>query len=466
MRRRTVTPVQGEPNHRVDHGAYAVRAVPGLVGLTGTCLALGYLTPSNPVVAGILLALFLCAVAYALAGVDIVATIALVGLPWLVLLSELTPKLTLTLSSAVTVLLLLAATAPWHHGRGGIRLGTSLFAASLLAASLRTSAGAQLIEAAKDALFPAMALIVCSTGGREWLMRRRSPLLFSGVAAMSAQAIAIVLHLGQAGTYYGAGEQLGLVREAPHELALIGVLVAVACLLSVRDLRWRVVSASIAAAPALATGVRSALIALALCALALIIQTRLKPSIVLGLVAIVAMTMLTGVGAIVVKRFEQDQAKGEYANLANAGSGRTTIWRVALDDWSARGIPVIAFGSGLRSIEQIIEQYRGTPNSGQSDLVTVLVDLGLVGFVSWLLIWFAIVRSGVSWLVLLPLASYALTNGALEYVGAVVYGLALAGSCAGVVVTRDKTLSEFTTRFRAARHLGNRGGRTYAATDR
>jgi hypothetical protein len=402
----------------------------GLIGLTGACLVLGSLVPSAPLVAGALIAVFLCAIVFVLAGVEILATVALAGLPWLVLFLQLTPKLTLTLASAATVLLLLAATTPWTVHSRSARLGISLFVVSLLVASLRSSSGTQLIEASKDLLFPAMALIVCSDSGRRWLRERRKPILYSGVAVMGAQAVAIVLHFGQAGTYYGAGEQLGLVGEAPHELALIGVLVAVACLVSIEDIRWRVLAASIAATPALATGVRSALVALALSILALAIRTRLKPRVVLSVIAVLAAIVFTGVGSIIVKRYEQGQAKGEYASIASTGSGRTTIWSVAFDEWSAHGVPVIAFGDGLRAVESIVEQYRGTANSGQSDVVTVLVDLGILGLGSWLLIWLAIVRSGVSWLVLVPLASYALTNGALEYVGAIVYGLALAASCA------------------------------------
>jgi O-antigen ligase len=404
-------------------------AVPVLAVLGGACLALGYAIPHNALVAGALAAVFLGVVLFTLTGPVRFTSILMAALPWLVLFLDLTPKLTLTLTSAMAVLLLLSVTRPRANVSTLAWIGISLFLVALLAAAIESTTSEQLIEASKYLLFPVMAAIVCSPSGRRRLVGMRRPMLYSGIAAMTAQAATIILHLGQEGTYYGAGEQLGLATEGPHELALIGVIVAVACLVSIRDIRWRLVAASIAAMPALATGVRSALVALVISLLALAIKARFRPSVVLSIAAISAGIIFSGVGTIIVTRYERGQARGEYTSFATTGSGRGALWTVTLHQWQASGARGIVFGSGLRSIERIVEQNLGRANTAQSDLVTVLVELGILGLVAWLLIWLAIVRSGINWLVLLPLASYALTNGSLEYVGAVVFGIALAGAC-------------------------------------
>jgi hypothetical protein len=260
----------------------------------------------------------------------------------------------------------------------------------------------------------------------------RPILLGSGVAALATQFVVSVLHLGVTNAYYGSGEQLGLTAESPHEIALVGVMVAVACLLTIEDVRWRFSAAAIAAVPAVATGVRSASVALALAILILALRTRFRPSTMVAVIGVVGAIIVSGAGAVVLTRYQQDLANGQYASLSSAGSGRGALWGNALHAWRDSGPWKMFFGNGLRSIEQIEFQRAGEAVTAQSDPVAVLVELGIFGLAGWLLLWLALVRSGVSWLVLIPMMSYAVSNGSLEYVGAVVFGLALAAACTPV----------------------------------
>jgi hypothetical protein len=383
-----------------------------------------------------LVGLFLAGVVFVLAGPDRLTALLLAALPFLVLVIDLTPALTLTVTAGCTALLLLLLTPLRSDVKGLPWLAVWLFALLVLAQAASDPRSAQLTEALKYALFPAMALVVSSETSRARLSAMRPLLLASGVAAMAIDGLAIVLHFGSVGGYYHVGEQLGLAGESPHEIALIGVMVAVACLVTVRDVRLRLLGAAIAATPALATGVRSALVALALSLLVLAVRARFRPSVVLGIAAILAAIIFSGVGTIIVARYQQSEATGEFSSVATAGSGRGSVWTTALHAWETSGPARFVFGSGLRSVETIEERDLGEVVTAQSDAVAVLVELGLVGLLALLLLWLVIVRSAVNWLVLLPLASYGLTNGALEYVGAVVFGIALAAACGRGMPTR------------------------------
>jgi hypothetical protein len=432
------------PN-RVAETMSAAKTVTILVGLVGSCVVLGAGLTQAPLIVGALVGALLGVVLLELAGADRFVVIILASLPWLVLLTDFLPALTLTLTSAFVVVLLLHQTTRRSDIARPAWVGVSMFALVLLMQSLASTSSNQIIEAAKYLLFPAMALVVSSPTSRRQLAAMRPLLLGSGVAAMALQAVVIVLHLGRAGVYYGSGEQLGLSAESPHEMALIGVMIAVACLTSVRDIRWRIAGATVAAAPALATGVRSALVALVLSLIIVAIQARFRPGTILGIAAISVVIVFSGVGAIIVTRYHQDRAKGEYSTFANAGSKRGAVWTTALREWRRSGPTTLAFGAGLRSVERIEEQSLGEPVTAQSDIVLTVVELGIFGVLAWALVWLAILRSAVSWLVLLPLIAYAFTNGSLEYVGAVVYGIALAAACG------RSNRSSFGTRPRSGR---------------
>ena len=392
--------------------------------------ALGYAISRESLMAVVLVGVFLATVVFTLAGLARFTAMVLATLPWLVMLNTLIPKMTLTFVSTAGALLLLSLTRPRYTPSSLAWIGTSLFSLILLIGVIESEAGEQFIEAAKYLVLPVMVLVVTSRSGREHLINMRWVLLWSGVGAMAAQGAIVLLHLGKSSTKYGAGEQLGFATQNPHELALVGVIVAVACLVGIRDIRWRLIGAVIAVAPALATGVRSALVGISISLVVLAIRARFRPSVLLGIAALCAAIIFSGVGTIIATRYQQDQVKGEFSHVATLGSDRGALWTVALHQWSASGPTGLVFGSGLRSIKQIEAQGLFLPNAtAQSDPITILVELGILGLIGWLLIWLALVSSGVNWLLLLPLASYAVTNGSLEYVGATVFGIALAGAC-------------------------------------
>ncbi len=424
-------------------GAAELPAGPGLpvlIGLCAACAAFGFAVVHAPLIAVVALAVFLGAIAFALTGPTRITHAALAILPLLVLLINVTPRLTLTLTAATAVLLLLATTRRPLSGGALCWTAVGVFGFITAVQVIESTSGEQFVEAAKYALFPAMAVVVSTQAGRARLIKIRWLLLGSGVAVMAIQAVVVLLHIGATGSYYGTGEQLGLTSESPHELALIGVTVAVACLIVVRDIRWRLAGAAIAAAPALATGVRSALVALALAVVVLVVRARFRPGTVASVAIISVVLLVAGVGSIITARFEKDQKRGEYSSLSKFGSGRGSLWTAVLDKYGSSGPGKVMFGSGLRSVEQVEEQANHRRNSVQSDFLTVLFELGLVGVAAWMLTWAAILRSRVNWLILLPLATYALTNGSLEYVGAVVYCIALAAAFPPAPRARAKPL--------------------------
>ncbi len=401
--------------------------VPAL-GLALASALLGYEIAHDLVVAGVLATVALGAITFALVGLERFAAIVVAALPWLVLLINRTPTLTLTLTSAVAAFLLLVVAPPSRKLGLLPWFAVGAFVLVIVANAVQATGGSQLQEAAKYSLFPAMALVVANPDGRSILVRMRKLFLLSGVAAMAVQAITVLGSYGQTSTYYGTGEQLGLVAESPHELGLIGVMVAIACLISVKDLRWRVLGAAIAATPALATGVRSALVALAVALVLLAIHFRLRPGVIVGVAAVLAAIIVTGVGTIIVTRYEIDRANGQFTSFSTAGSGRGGLWESALSQWSSSSPPRATVGYGLRSIQGIEQRALGEVATAQSDPVTMLVELGILGLVAWLLVWLVLIRSGINWLVLVPLAVYMVVNGSMEYVGAIVFGIALAGA--------------------------------------
>ena len=409
-----------------------------MIGLIGLCMTFGYGISRDPVLVWTILAMFLGVLLLVLAGAEWFTTLTLAALPWLVVFSDVAPPLTLTLASAFAVLLLVARTPlrpdiisiPW--------IGVFLFILLLLAHVAESTASGQFIEAAKLVLFPAMVLVVSSQTARDRLVAMRPILLGSAVGAMATQAATLVLNIGPSGNYYKSGTyhktgvQLGLTPDTPHEMALLGVIVAVACLVTIRDIRWRIATAAVAATPALATGIRSALVALALTLLMLVIKTRLRPSVVLSIISIAAIVIYSGAASVIVARYQHGQAAGEYSNLQAAGSGRGAIETTALGQWGVSGFSGIVFGTGLAAIRQIEQQKLGEAVGAQNDVVAIVVELGVIGLFGWFLIWFAIIRAKANWLVLVPIASYALTNGVMQYVGAIVFGIVMAVACSSL----------------------------------
>ena len=66
---------------------------------------------------------------------------------------------------------------------------------------------------------------------------------------------------------------------------------------------------------------------------------------------------------------------------------------------------------------------------GHSDVIEVGVQLGVVGLLGWLLIWLGLLRARLSAFVLLPIATYAVISGTIEFVAPLTVGLVLAAAC-------------------------------------
>jgi len=412
------------------------------VGVCGPALVLGAGVAHDPLLAYLVVAVFLGALGLALAGVDRFTTLVLAALPWLIVLMGVTPRLTLTLGTTFAVLLLIASRPPYSDVSSVSWIGVMLFLLPLLGHVIESASPEQVIVAAKLSLFPAVVLIASSRAARARLLSTRPLLLASAVGAMATQAAVSILHIGPSGNYYSAGTYskagvaLGLTPDAPHEMALLGVIVSVACLLTIRDIRWRVTAAAVAATPALATGVRSAVVALMLALVLLILKARLRASMLLTIAAIATVVVFSGVASIVFARFQQGQAAGEYSSIEAAGSGRGAVEATALRQWLASGLSGVTVGTGLGSVAESEQRRYGVSVGAQNDPLAVLVELGVMGVIGWLLLWLALVRAKVNWLVLVPIASYSLTNGDMQYVGALVFGIVIAVACSS---PRDTT---------------------------
>jgi O-Antigen ligase len=245
------------------------------------------------------------------------------------------------------------------------------------------------------------------------------------VLAMAFHTAVIVAGLGQAASYYDIGEQEGLA-EGPHELALLGLVIAAGGLSSATRLPIRIAYVSIALVPALATGVRSALLAIAALFVLFMLKYRLNYRAVAVVAVVFGVAVVSGVNSIISERFRTEQVADSV--LATAGSGRPSIWKVSLDRWAESGVDAWLFGTGLRSIKQFTLEELGGAFVGHSDIIEVGVQLGLVGLAGWLLIWLALMRARLETLVLTPIAVYSLTSGAMEYVAPLVVGLTLAAA--------------------------------------
>jgi O-antigen ligase len=84
----------------------------------------------------------------------------------------------------------------------------------------------------------------------------------------------------------------------------------------------------------------------------------------------------------------------------------------------------------LRSVVEFEVAALASGFVGHSDVIEVLVQLGIVGFVSWLALWLGLLRAGLAAIVLLPILVFGIVNGTLEYVAAITLGLCLAAACA------------------------------------
>jgi O-antigen ligase len=426
---------------RIDHLAVALAPA--------AALCLGFLLTRSALLA------LLMAGGVALAGVVALADrLTLAGaslgvLPWFVIFADLMPPLVKTFTSAGAVLAVLWLVSPVRIERPALKAGVVLFLAALIVALVIAREGNQFIQAAKYLLFPAMAVALVSPRAPFELRKLTKPLLASGMLAVSTHIAIIVVGAGAVGTKYGVGERLGYSSSSAHDLALMSMIVATGGLATASRNRTRLACLCLGTIPALATGVRSAFVASVAVVLVFVVMSRFSIRSI-ALVATASLVLLaSGAFGIAETRYRLDQSRGEFASLSTAGSGRGSIWTTSLQHWAQSGPPTWAWGSGLRSIEKLELERTGSVVVGHSDVIEVLVQLGIVGFAGWLLIWLSLFRARLTSLVLVPLAVYAVVNGSIEYVDSLVFGLALAAACAG----RRTALEEGAAALRRVRGL-------------
>jgi hypothetical protein len=404
------------------------RAGPIAVAGAGVAAVLaGVLIARSPALAAVAVLALGLGVAAMRFGVVAVVIPAFAALPWLVILEGVLPQAVGTLTAAVAAGSLLVFVSPLRLVSPLIAIGGLAFVAVILIHAVYVTDGEQAIQAAKYMVFPAIALAVSTERSRELLPSLKTPVLASCLAAMIFHLGVIAVGAGASSSYYEAGEKLGFAADGPHALALMAMIVAAAGL-TVERIRYQVAFFALGAIPVALTGVRSALLGLAVILVVYVVQSpsRWRALLVLGSVAAVALA--AGGMDVVTARFTGHPE--EFSSFATAGSGRGEIWTVAFDAWGAAGPVAWFFGTGLRSIVDFELASLGAELVGHSDIVEVLVQLGVVGFVAWIAIWAGLLLARLRAIVLLPILAFAVVNGSLEYVAPLTAGLFLAAACA------------------------------------
>jgi hypothetical protein len=353
-----------------------------------------------------------------------IAVILTASLPWLIVLSDVLPRLTLTLAAGATAVVVWRVAMPVRDGSRAsslLRAGMFLFFAPVVISLVREGLGVGFSQAAKYVVFPLMVLAVTEATNRRDLVRLRTVALWSSVAAVTMN-----LFIGLAGVanigYYGSGEILGLGSE--HVLALLAGCVTAASLASGLSLRWAPVVA-VGAIATVATGVRSALPGLALAGIVRMLFGRVRFRVMVLVALAVVGIFASGAAHVVEARFHRGQSLGEYHSLTAFGSGRGAIYSAAIHGWEASPPVDWVMGTGLRSIQRFEQERLGQTFVGHSDIIEVGVQLGIIGLIGLILMWRVLIQRADSKLPLLVLGSFALFNGVLEYSGPVVIGLIL-----------------------------------------
>jgi hypothetical protein len=398
------------------------------VAVAIAAVVVGASTSVTPVLALILVgAAFLAAVVawFDLLGLGVVLTAAL---PWLVVTSEVLPRLTLTFAAGAAAAVILLVAAPKSDGSHLsllLRIGLVLFFAPIVISLAREGVNSDAIQAAKYVVFPMMVLIVAEGTNTRDLTLLRTVAIWSSLAA-----IGFNLFVGLTGianvTYYGSGEVLGFADS--HTLALLAGCLTAALFASSNPLAWSPAIA-VGAIATVATGVRSTLPGLVVAAFVRMLAAgvRLRMMIIVGVA--VAGIFLSGAASVVEARFHRGEQLGEFSSFAHFGSGRGSIYDAAIHTWWHSSPIEWVIGTGLRTILDIEQQHLGNQFGGHSDVVDVGVQIGIVGLIGLLFMWWNLFARAQSKLPLLVLVSFALLSGILEIGGPLVVGMLL---CTGV----------------------------------
>ncbi len=402
----------------VAAAAFAV-AIASVVGL------LAMLSPALAVAIALALAVIGAA---AVLGVGAIVGAAVVLLPWLVVLDAHIPALVRTAISAGLCLSLLVYASPLTFRQPVVTAGAAIFLASLLIVLAQSADGAQVQQAAKYALFPLTAFAVSQTDAsrRSRVTALIRPALASCAAALAVHVLLIAAGIGDIGTRYGAGERLGFAGAVSHELGLLAVLVAASSLALVRDPRIQVLLLTLAGVTVVASGIRAAWVALAIVVMLHLVRSKFAPRQTLAVLLLALVIAVSGVGSVVTERFALGEQRGEYQSFSAAGSGRGSIWTVALEGYRDAGPAAWVTGTGLRSIQDFSQQKLGERFVGHSDILEVGIQMGFIGLVGWLLIWIGLLRSGFDPYITIAVLVFGIVNGAIEAVGPMMLALILA----------------------------------------
>jgi O-Antigen ligase len=348
-------------------------------------------------------------------------------LPWMLVFDAFIPPLTRTFVTAAAAAGVLALSVPLQYRRVLGPVCAAIFAAVILAHAAGATEVDQFTKLAKFLIFPVVAAAVLSKRGQEVLPQVRNVVVASGLAALTVHLLIVTAGLGERGYRYGVGEKIGFGPEIPHELALMAVVMAAAGLTMTERVLPRAGLFALGVLPALLTGVRSALVGIALILVVMLYQSRFsgRSLAVLGIVAVVALG--TGAQAALTERLSADVASG--ASFEGVSNARSDIWNAAIASWWDPGPGTWVVGTGPDSIPTVVERELGQALIGHSDVVEILVELGLVALVAWLLLWVALFRGGLNPILLIPVAVYAVVNGAIAYVAAMTLALVLAAAC-------------------------------------
>jgi hypothetical protein len=388
-------------------------------------VAVGVVLPASPLGASLLvLAVVVAAVA---ACFDVLGlAILLVGvLPWLVTMSDLLPRLTVTFASGAAAGAILLIAAPRNMRTDSsiaLRIGMVFFFAPVVLSLGRQGAATGAVQAAKYVLFPLMALAVAEATNERELGYLRTVAFWNSVGAITVNLIFGLTGFATS-SYYGSGEILGFGSE--HELALLAGCVTAAALATSISLAWSPVIA-VGAIATVATGVRSTLPGLVIVAFARMLSARVRLRVMVLVGLAVAGIFVSGAAHVVEARFHEGEKVGEFQSFSSFGSGRGSIYQAAVHTWWSASPFSWIVGTGLRSILGVEQQVLGQQFGGHSDIVDVLVQIGIAGLAGLLLIWFVLFLKAKSKLPLVILASFALFSGILEVSGPIVIGMLFA----------------------------------------
>jgi hypothetical protein len=370
------------------------------------------------------LALFAAATRISLVGA---VQFLLAMLPWLLVFDAFIPPLTRTFVTAAAAAGVLALSVPLTYRRVLGPVSAAVFAAIILAHAAGATDAEAFTKLAKFLIFPILAAAVLSKRGQEVLPQVRNVVVASGLAALTVHLVIVTAGFGERGYRYGVGEKIGFGPEIPHELALLAVVMAAAGLTMTERVLPRAALFALGVLPALLTGVRSALIGIALILVVMLYQSRFSGRSV-AVVALVAVCALgTGAQAALTERLSADV--GSDATFNGVTNERSDIWSAALGSWWDPGPGTWLVGTGPDSIPDVLERELGQPLIGHSDIVEILVELGAVALAAWLLLWIALFRGGLNPILLIPVAVYAVVNGAIGYTAPMALALVLSAAC-------------------------------------